>query len=170
MTIFKITAARAAAVSTARPGAVTTGRAAAAITVAARAAAVIAAAVAIAACAASASRPAATTDAKRAKPATPALSTAKGAKICDDLNSWLTVAWHLPRPRFTAQMESDESAAGYTALGSDLMTLDFNLVNFNAGALRNTPPNHYPVTGLAALEHDCTGYGVSVQVPAGRPA
>lgn len=141
---------------------------------AARAAAVIAAGAAagaaIGACAAS-PRPAAVTTAKRVvKAAPPALTTAAGAKICDDLNAWLAVARHLKDPQFSAQMGSDESEAGYTNLGNDLMALDWNLVNFNSGALQNSPPNYYPVTGLAALQHDCAGYGVTVKGPSGyRP-
>jgi ABC-type glycerol-3-phosphate transport system substrate-binding protein len=136
---------------------------------AARAAAVIIAGAAIAACAAPAPRPAATDAAKRAaKPAaTPALTTAQGKKICDDLNAWLAGAWNQKEPRFNTQMESDETEAGYTALGSDLMTLDWNLVNFNSSALQNSPPDYYPVTGLAALQDDCAGYGVSVKVASG---
>jgi len=136
---------------------------------AARTAAAITAAAAIAACAASAPRPAATTDARRAakSAATPELSAAAGTRICNDLNEWLAGAWHQTRPRFTAQMESDETDAGYGALGTDLMTLDWNLVNFNSGALRNSKPNHYPVTGLTALQHDCAGYGVGVTVTSG---
>jgi hypothetical protein len=132
-------------------------------------AAVIAAGGAIGAYAGSAPRPAATAAAKRVpKPAaTPALSTAHGAKICRDLNGWLTGAWSQSKPRFTNQMDFDEEEAGYTALGNDLMTLDWNLVNFNSGALKNSAPNYYPVTGLAALQHDCAGYGVTVKASAG---
>ncbi len=135
---------------------------------AARAAAVITAGAAIAACAAPAPRPA--TTAKRAANAAarPAvLSTARGIKICDDLNAWLAVAWHETQPRFSSQMESDQTEAGYSALGNDLMTLDWNLVNFNSGAFKDSPPGYYPVTGLAALQHDCAGYGVRIEVPSG---
>jgi hypothetical protein len=124
---------------------------------------------AIAACAASSPQPA-TAAAKRdvkaaAKPA--GLSTAHGAKICRDLNAWLTGAWRQAKPRFTNQMDFDESSAGYTALGNDLMTLDWNLVNFNAGALKNSPPNYYPVTGLTALQHDCASYRVTINTTSG---
>lgn len=124
---------------------------------------------AIAACAAS-SPQAATVAAKRdvkaaAKPA--GLSAAHGAKICRDLDTWLTGAWGQAKPRFTNQMDFDESSAGYTALGNDLMTLDWNLVNFNTGALKNSPPNYYPVTGLTALQHDCAGYGVTIKTASG---
>lgn len=131
--------------------------------------AVITAGAAIAACAASPPRPAATTDAKRVAKAAaaPGLSTAEGARICDDLNVWLAEAGHQTQPRFSSEMESDETAAGYSDLGNDLMTLDFNLVNFNSGALKDSRPNYYPVTGLAALQHDCTGYGVTVKVASG---
>jgi hypothetical protein len=137
---------------------------------AAWAAAVIAAGAAIGACAAVVPGPAVTVAAKRAPKAavTPlGLSAAHGTKICDDLNSWLTGAWSEAKPRFTNQMEFDEEEAGYTALGNDLMTLDWNLVNFNSGALKNSPPNYYPVTGLAALQHDCAGYGVTIKVTSG---
>jgi hypothetical protein len=135
----------------------------------AAAAAVIAAGALIGAWAAPTPRPAATTAKRVVKAAAvPAgLSTAHGAKICDDLNSWLTGAWREAKPRFTGQMEFDEADAGYTALGNDLMTLDWNLVNFNSGALKNSPPNYYPVTGLAALEHDCASYRVSIKVASG---
>lgn len=123
---------------------------------------------AIAAFAASPPKPAVTT-AKRAPraAATPALSTAHGAKICRDLNAWLTGAWRQGKPRFTDQMVFDESEAGYTALGNDLMTLDWNLVNFNSGALKNSLPNHYPVTGLTSLVHDCAGFGVTIKSTSG---
>jgi hypothetical protein len=95
------------------------------------------------------------------------LSTAHGTKICDDLNSWLTGAWHEAKPLFTNQMEFDEAEAGYTNLGNDLMTLDWNLVNFNSGALKNSRPNYYPVTGLAALQHDCARYRVTIKGTSG---
>jgi hypothetical protein len=143
---------------------------------AARVAAVIAAAAVIAmgaligAYAGSASRPTATALAKRdAKPAAMPgrLSTARGAKICRDLNGWLTGAWSQAKPRFTNQMQFDESNAGYSALGNDLMTLDWNLVNFSSGALKNSLPNHYPVTGLTALQHDCAGYSVTINTTSG---
>ncbi len=62
-------------------------------------------------------------------------------------------------------MESDETEAGYSVLGSDLTMLDWNLINFNSDALQNSPPDYYPVTGLAALQHDCAGYGVSIKTP-----
>jgi hypothetical protein len=134
------------------------------------AAAVITAGGAIGACAALAHGPAAITAAKRVvKPAARpvGLSTAQGARICDDLNAWLAGAWSQSKPRFSSQMESDETDAGYTALGNDLMTLDWSLINDNAGALKASPPNHYPVTGLAALQHDCSGYGVTLKTSAG---
>jgi hypothetical protein len=134
---------------------------------AAGAAAVIAAGAAITACASS-PRPAVTAAVKRpAKPAAPALTTAQGAKICNDLNGWLAGAWQQKEPRFTSQMDSDETEAGYTALGNDLMTLDWNLINFNSDALKNTPPDYYPVTGLAALQGDCARYGVTLNASSG---
>jgi hypothetical protein len=111
-------------------------------------------------------RPAATAAAERdaaAKP--PVLSTRKGAKICDDLNAWVAGAWHQSKPQFGVQMESDASAAGYSVLGSDLLDLGTNLVNLSSGALKNSPPNYYPVTGLGALTHDCAGYGISIKKP-----
>jgi hypothetical protein len=139
---------------------------------AAWAAAVIAAGAAtgatVAGCAASAPRPLATAAAKRefAGPATQAgLSISQGAKICDDLNTWVAGARDQGKPRFSAQMESDESKAGYSVLGTDLMELDSNLDNLNSGALKNSRPNYYPVTGLGALTHDCAGYGVAVKEP-----
>lgn len=124
---------------------------------------------AIAACAASSPQPATAAAKRDAKAAAKSagLSTAHGAKICRDLNGWLTGAWRQAKPRFTNQMDFDESSAGYTALGNDLMTLDWNLVNFKAGALKNSPPNYYPVTGLTALQHDCAGYGVTLKTASG---
>jgi hypothetical protein len=98
-----------------------------------------------------------------AKPA--ALSVRQGAKICDDLNSWVAGASHLSKPQFSSQMGSDMSEAGYSDLGSDLMGLDTNLVNLNAGALKTSPPNYYPVTGLGALTDDCASYGVIIKEP-----
>ena len=137
---------------------------------AARGAAVITAGAAIAACAASVPGPAATVAVKRAANAgaTPAvLSPTQGARICHDLNAWLAGARHEAKPRFSSQMESDETQAGYSALGNDLMTLDWNLINFNSDALKNSPPDYYPVTGLAALQHDCAGYGARIEAASG---
>ena len=135
----------------------------------AAAGAVITAGALIGAWAAPTPRPAAPTGERVVKAAAiPAgLSTAHGTKICDDLNSWLTGAWHEAKPLFTNQMEFDEAEAGYTNLGNDLMTLDWNLVNFNSGALKNSRPNYYPVTGLAALQHDCAGYRVTIKGTSG---
>jgi hypothetical protein len=123
----------------------------------------------IGALAAPTSRPAAMAAKHVVKPATalPVMSKAEGAKICRDLNGWLTGAWSQAKPRFTNQMDFDESEAGYTALGNDLMTLDWNLVNSNSAALQNSLPNHYPVTGLTALQNDCAGYGVILKTSAG---
>jgi hypothetical protein len=137
------------------------------MTTAVRAVAVITAGAAITACAAPAPRLAAIADAKRGVKAAAApggLSIAAGAKICGDLNAWLAGARHETKPAFSSQMESDEGEAGYSNLGTDLMTLDWNLLNFKSRALKNSPPNYYPATGLAALQHDCAGYGVSVKV------
>jgi len=99
------------------------------------------------------------------RPASAALSAVQGAKICSDLKAWLAGALHEAEPRFSAQLESDENEAGYGALGTDLLALDSNLLNFNSGALRNSPPRYYPVEGLAALQHDCAAYGVSIGDP-----
>ena len=134
------------------------------------AAAVIAIGAVIGALAGSAPRPTAAAATRRdPKPAATAaaLSTAHGAKICRDLSGWLTGAAGQAKPRFTNQLDFDEEVAGYTALGNDLMTLDWNLINFNSGALKNSPPNYYPVTGLAALQHDCAGYGVTLSTTSG---
>jgi hypothetical protein len=139
-------------------------------TAAVRALAVITAGAAITACAAPSPRLAAIADAKRNAKSAAApvgLSSAQGARICGDLNAWLAGAWHESKPMFNSQMESDETEAGYSALGTDLMTLDWNLLNFKARALKNSPPHFYPVTGLAALQHDCASFGVSLKVPAG---
>jgi hypothetical protein len=136
-------------------------------TAAVRALAVITAGAAITACAAPSPRLAAIADAKRnaKSAAAPAgLSSAQGARICGDLNTWLAGAWHEPRPAFSSQLESDTTEAGYSGLGTDLMTLDWNLLNFKSRALKNSPPHYYPVTGLAALQHDCAGFGVTLKV------
>jgi hypothetical protein len=145
---------------------ITTARARAVIA----AAAVIAMGALIGALAGSGPRPTAAAAAKRApKPVVTAaaLSTAHGAKICRDLNGWLAGVSGQTKPRFTNQLDFDEEEAGYTALGNDLMTLDWNLINFNAGALKNSAPNYYPVTGLAALQHDCATYGVTLNTASG---
>jgi hypothetical protein len=111
-------------------------------------------------------RPVATHTAKRAIAAKPvALSTKQGAKICGDLNAWTAGASHQTKPEFGVQMETDMSQAGYSDLGSDLMELDTNLINLNAGALKTSKPNYYPVTGLGALTDDCAGYGVVIKEP-----
>jgi hypothetical protein len=122
---------------------------------------------AVAGCATSAApRPVTTAAAKRDVTVKPAgISFSQGAKICTDLNAWVAGAWQQSEPRFGTAMESDENVAGYSDLGSDLMELDTNLVNLNSGALKNSRPDYYPVTGLGALTHDCAGYGVSIKEP-----
>ena len=144
---------------------ITTARARALIA----AATVIATGALIGALAGSGPRPTAAAARRDPKPAVTAaaLSTAHGAKICRDLNGWLAGASGQTKPRFTSQLDFDEEEAGYTALGNDLMTLDWNLINFNSGALKNSAPNYYPVTGLAALQHDCATYGVTLNTASG---
>jgi hypothetical protein len=85
--------------------------------------------------------------------------------ICTDLSDWLPQAVNEDQPRFTAQLESDETEAGSTSLGNDLTTLDTNLQEINGLALFPSPPGVYPPTGLGALQNDCSAYGVTVSLP-----
>jgi hypothetical protein len=126
-------------------------------------AAALAGGLAVAACGGStAHSPAATTSAAPA-----GLTYSQGARICSDLNTWLAVAYNEDMPRFSAQMEADESQAeaANTALGSDLAILDSNLQSLNSVAFEPSPPGYSPPTGISALQQDCSDYGVNVQLP-----
>jgi hypothetical protein len=62
-------------------------------------------------------------------------------------------------------MESNQTEAGNTNLGTDLETLNANLQSLNGAALFPSPPGYSPATGLGALQQDCTAYGVNVHQP-----
>lgn len=94
-----------------------------------------------------------------------ALTDSQGASICNDLNAWLIQAMNEDQPRFTAKMESGQTEAGNTSLGTDLQTLDINLHTLNGAALFPSPPGYSPATGLGVLQQDCTAYGVNVHQP-----
>ncbi len=72
----------------------------------------------------------------------------QGASICNDINAWLSPAMNENQPRFTIQMQSDETQADTTSLGLDLGTLDTNLQQLNGAALFPSPPGYSPPTGL----------------------
>jgi len=93
------------------------------------------------------------------------LTCSQGASICHDLDVWLVQAWNEDQPRFTANMESGETEAGDTSLGTDLRTLDANLQTLNSNALMPSPPGCSPATGVGALQQDCTAYGINVHEP-----
>jgi hypothetical protein len=66
-------------------------------------------------------------------------------------------------PRFSPQLESDESEAANTTLGQDMTTLDDNLQTENSLALNSA---NYEVTDepdpITGLSQDCNGYGVTL--------
>ena len=66
-------------------------------------------------------------------------------------------------PRFSTQLEADESEAGNTPLGQDMTTLDNALQSENSLALIS---NNYVVTGssdpITGLLQDCQSYGVTL--------
>jgi hypothetical protein len=96
-------------------------------------------------------------------PGSQTLTSAQGTSICTDLNTWLARAWNQDMPRFSAQLQADESEAGSTPLGNDLQDLDSNLQTLNSDALLPSPPGYSPPTGLAALHTDCAAYDVNIQ-------
>jgi len=92
-----------------------------------------------------------------------ALSNAQGKTICQDIAAWIPQANNEDMPRFTAQLEADESEAGNTPLGQDMTTLDESLQTENSLALNSV---NYEVTGeadpITGLSQDCNGYGVTL--------
>jgi hypothetical protein len=82
--------------------------------------------------------------------------------ICSNLGDWLLAAASQGQPRFTAQMNGDETEAAGTPLGDDLATLDANLQAYNSLAL---VPDPSAGTGLDALQADCAQFGIPVTLP-----
>ncbi|SRR6266568_2385798 len=97
----------------------------------------------------------------------PTLTASQGAAICNDLKAWLPGAFNQDMPRFNAQLESDESEAAGTPLGTDLSNLDSNLQQLNSVAFFPSPPGYTagPPTGIGALQQDCAAYGVNIKLP-----
>jgi hypothetical protein len=98
-----------------------------------------------------------------ASSAVPGLSSAQGKSVCQDIATWIPQADNQDMPRFSTQLETDESEAGNTPLGQDMTTLDDNLQSENGNALIS---NNYVVTGspdpITGLSQDCNGYGVTL--------
>ena len=92
-------------------------------------------------------------------PGSVTLSYSQGASICRDLNSWARIANNQYTPRFSAQLESDESAAAGSQLGSDLASFDGDLQTENSVALEPGPPGDEQSVQL--VESDCSAYGVT---------
>jgi hypothetical protein len=97
--------------------------------------------------------------------AAPTLSYSQGAKICNDLSSWITPAENQDQPRFTPTLEADENLAvnDGSALGNDLSAEDSDLQQDNSLALMpGTLDNDEGVSNTNALSSDCAGYGVTL--------
>ena len=92
-------------------------------------------------------------------PGSVTLSYSQGASICRDLNSWARTANNQDTPRFSAQLESDESAAAGSQLGSDLASFDGDLQTENSAALEPGPPGDEQ--SVQFVESDCSAYGVT---------
>ena len=97
----------------------------------------------------------------------PTLTASQGATICDDLKAWLPGAFNQDMPRFNAQLQSDESEAAGTPLGTDLSNLDSNLQQLNSDAFFPSPPGYTagPPTGIGPLQQDCAAYAVKIKLP-----
>jgi outer membrane murein-binding lipoprotein Lpp len=97
----------------------------------------------------------------------PTLTASQGAAICNDLKAWLPSAFKQNMPRFNAQLQSDESEAARTPLGTDLSDLDSNLQQLNSVAFFSSPPGYTggPPTGTGPLHQDCAAYGVNIKLP-----
>lgn len=119
---------------------------------------VLAVGLGLAACGSSTSQP---TTPVRSK--TPAFTASEGMSICNDVNSWLKTAENQDMPRFNATLESDESEAARTQLGSDLSSLDDDLQQMNSDALMPGPPGD--PQPIQAVESDCKSYGVTITSP-----
>jgi hypothetical protein len=96
----------------------------------------------------------------------PTLTASQGAVICNDFKAWLPGAFNQRMPRFNAQLESDETEAGDTPLGTDLLNFDSNLQDLNGSAFFPSPPGYAGTpTGIGALQQDCATYGVTFKLP-----
>jgi hypothetical protein len=84
------------------------------------------------------------------------LSYSRGMSICNDLNTWARTANNQDTPRFSPQLESDESEAASSQLGSDLASFDESMQAENSGALEPGPPGD-----PQPVESDCSTYGVT---------
>jgi len=88
-----------------------------------------------------------------------ALTYAKAAAICNELNTWAQTAGNRDQPRFSAQLNQDETEAANTQLGNDLVTFGDDLETSNSLALEPGPPgDEQPVQ---MVESDCLSYGVT---------
>ena len=97
--------------------------------------------------------------------AIPTLSYSQGAKICSDLQTWITQAQNQDQPRFNTTLEADETLAvnDRSTLGNDLSTEDSDLQQDNSLALgTDVISNQQGVSNTNALSSDCTGYGVTL--------
>jgi ABC-type phosphate transport system substrate-binding protein len=88
-----------------------------------------------------------------------ALTTTQAQTICNDLNTWAKTAANEDEPRFSPQLESDETEASGTSFGSDLVQFDNSLQEMNSDALEPGPPgDEQPIQ---QVETDCQSYGVT---------
>jgi hypothetical protein len=88
-----------------------------------------------------------------------ALTYAQAAAIRNELNSWAQTAGNEDQPRFSAQLNQDETEAANTQLGNDLVTFGDDLGSSNSLALDPGPPgDEQPVQ---MVESDCLSYGVT---------
>jgi len=97
--------------------------------------------------------------------ATHTLSYSQGAKICNDLNSWIPQALNQDMPRFNGALTADENLAvnDNSTLGNDLLTEDSDLQADNGLALiPGVIYNQEGVSNTTALSSDCSGYGVTL--------
>ena len=111
-------------------------------------------------------------------PSAAALTSGQAVSICQDLKSWLAAGMNQDTPRFSAQLESDETEASNanSQLGTDLTGLDEALQSSNSlaldpwtgggGAIGLSPSNGQ------FLAYDCSQVGVTVpfEGPAENPA
>jgi hypothetical protein len=126
---------------------------------------IIAGATALALAACGGAAPIAHPSSAPASAATSGLTSAQGTSTCNDIAAWIPQARNEDTPRFTSQLEADESqaqAAG-AQLGQDMSTLDNSLQVENGNALLSV---NYQVTGqpdpISGLSQDCQAYGVTL--------
>jgi hypothetical protein len=93
----------------------------------------------------------------------PVFTSADGASICNDLNTWWQAANNEDMPRFDPTMEADEQEAQGTQLGDDLSTLDSDLQSENTDALLPGAPGD--PGDMQILTQDCQAYGVTLTEP-----